>query len=75
MYPRINELIRTLHSHNISTFLVTNAQFPEAIRSIAINSVLSVAKIRLGTDLSYVCSVSHQPLHGFMSVIIVFIGT
>ena len=32
MYPRINELIRILHGHDISTFLVTNAQFPDAIR-------------------------------------------
>ena len=34
MYPRINELIRILHTHSISTFLVTNAQFPEAIRFV-----------------------------------------
>ena len=32
MYPRINELVRILHGHEISTFLVTNAQFPDAIR-------------------------------------------
>lgn len=34
MYPRINELVDDLHSRNISTFLVTNAQFPEAIESL-----------------------------------------
>eukprot|EP00921_Rhytidocystis_pertsovi_P022024 GHVQ01035260.1.p1 GENE.GHVQ01035260.1~~GHVQ01035260.1.p1 ORF type:complete len:716 (-),score=78.56 GHVQ01035260.1:2117-4264(-) len=34
MYPRINELIDLLHSKHISTFLVTNGQFPEAIRSL-----------------------------------------
>lgn len=32
MYPRINELVRILHGHDISSFLVTNAQFPDAIR-------------------------------------------
>lgn len=31
MYPKINELLDGLHKRNISTFLVTNAQFPEAI--------------------------------------------
>ena len=31
MYPRINELISELHAREISSFLVTNAQFPECI--------------------------------------------
>lgn len=34
MYPRINELIKILHGHEISSFLVTNAQFPDAIRLV-----------------------------------------
>ena len=34
MYPRINELVRILHGHEISSFLVTNAQFPDAIRLV-----------------------------------------
>ncbi|XP_066936277.1 S-adenosyl-L-methionine-dependent tRNA 4-demethylwyosine synthase TYW1-like isoform X2 [Clytia hemisphaerica] len=34
MYPEINELINLLHSKMISTFLVTNAQFPDAIRNL-----------------------------------------
>ncbi|XP_077995232.1 S-adenosyl-L-methionine-dependent tRNA 4-demethylwyosine synthase TYW1-like isoform X2 [Glandiceps talaboti] len=34
MYPEINKYIQLLHSHSISTFLVTNAQFPEAIRNL-----------------------------------------
>lgn len=33
-YPRINELLRMLHDRNISTFLVTNAQFPDAMRQL-----------------------------------------
>ena len=33
MYPRINELIGELHARKISGFLVTNAQFPEAIQA------------------------------------------
>ncbi|XP_040192684.1 S-adenosyl-L-methionine-dependent tRNA 4-demethylwyosine synthase TYW1-like isoform X2 [Rana temporaria] len=34
MYPEINQLLRLLHQQNISSFLVTNAQFPEEIRSL-----------------------------------------
>jgi tRNA wybutosine-synthesizing protein 1 len=31
MYPEINALVDELHGRRISTFLVTNAQFPEKI--------------------------------------------
>ena len=34
MYPEINALIKLLHEKGISTFLVTNAQFPDAIRFV-----------------------------------------
>lgn len=34
MYPRINDLVRELHARCISTFLVTNAQFPKAIEQL-----------------------------------------
>lgn len=34
MYPEINTLVRLLHQQGISTFLVTNAQFPDAIRYV-----------------------------------------
>ncbi|NWZ64422.1 TYW1 synthase, partial [Acrocephalus arundinaceus] len=34
MYPYINRFVRLLHHHGISTFLVTNAQFPEEIRRL-----------------------------------------
>merc|ERR1719378_2053340 len=34
MYPEINTLIDLLHKEKISTFLVTNAQFPDAIRDL-----------------------------------------
>ena len=33
-YPLINELIEEFHRRKISTFLVTNAQFPEQIRTL-----------------------------------------
>jgi tRNA wybutosine-synthesizing protein 1 len=33
-YPRINELVRLLHARRISTFLVTNAQFPESLATL-----------------------------------------
>jgi hypothetical protein len=32
MYPEINSLIDDLHARRISTFLVTNAQFPDCIQ-------------------------------------------
>ncbi len=35
IYPKINELIKKFHSQKISTFIVTNAQYPEAIRSLS----------------------------------------
>lgn len=34
MYPEINTLIKLLHSKGISSFLVTNAQFPDAIQKL-----------------------------------------
>jgi len=37
MYPQINEFIELLHSRGISSFLVTNAQFPDAIRYDAVH--------------------------------------
>jgi len=33
-YPRINELVGMLHDAGISTFLVTNGQFPDAIQAM-----------------------------------------
>lgn len=35
MYPEINRFITLLHSQQISSFLVTNAQFPDAIRNLS----------------------------------------
>ena len=32
MYPEINRFVDLLHEKGISSFLVTNAQFPDAIR-------------------------------------------
>lgn len=34
MYPEINRFIELLHNEEISTFLVTNAQFPDAIKTL-----------------------------------------
>ncbi|HLC72371.1 MAG TPA: 4-demethylwyosine synthase TYW1 [Candidatus Nanoarchaeia archaeon] len=33
-YPRMNELLDLFHQQGISTFIVTNAQFPEAIKTL-----------------------------------------
>ncbi|NXN12149.1 TYW1 synthase, partial [Indicator maculatus] len=34
MYPQINQFVKLLHQHGISSFLVTNAQFPDEIRNL-----------------------------------------
>jgi tRNA wybutosine-synthesizing protein 1 len=34
MYPKINEMLAELHNRQISSFLVTNAQFPERIEQL-----------------------------------------
>ncbi len=34
IYPKINELIDLFHKNKISTFLVTNAQYPEQIKNL-----------------------------------------
>lgn len=34
MYPQINEFVSLLHEKRISSFLVTNAQFPQEIRNL-----------------------------------------
>lgn len=34
MYPQISKLVGELHARRISTFLVTNAQFPDALRAL-----------------------------------------
>ncbi len=33
-YPRMNELVEQFHEKSISTFIVTNAQFPDCVRSL-----------------------------------------
>lgn len=43
MYPEINTFVRLLHTHNISSFLVTNAQFPQEIRYRCIYFVFFVS--------------------------------
>ena len=35
VYPKINELINKLHKRKISTFVVTNGQFPEELEALA----------------------------------------
>ena len=44
MYPEINRLVKLLHQKKISTFLVTNAQFPEAIRYSAYTCIYCTYK-------------------------------
>jgi tRNA wybutosine-synthesizing protein 1 len=34
LYPKINELLNLFHEHHISTFLVTNSQYPDEIKNL-----------------------------------------
>jgi len=34
MYPHINQMLKELHDRRISSFLVTNAQFPDRIAQL-----------------------------------------
>ena len=43
MYPRINEAIKEFNKKGISTFLVTNAQYPEQIRDLATTTQLYIS--------------------------------
>ncbi|KAI7860427.1 hypothetical protein BDC45DRAFT_430579 [Circinella umbellata] len=42
-YPHINEFVKLLHEHNISSFLVTNAQFPDKIAEMELVTQLYVS--------------------------------
>jgi tRNA wybutosine-synthesizing protein 1 len=42
-YPRINELMDSLHSRGISSFLVTNPQFPDALEKLKMITQLYVS--------------------------------
>lgn len=47
MYPEINKLLKLLHHRGISSFLVTNAQFPEEIRNL-----IPVTQLYVSVDAS-----------------------
>ncbi len=42
-YPHINELIHHFHEHQISTFLVTNAQYPDQIKNLEMVTQLYIS--------------------------------
>ena len=44
-YPRMNELIDLFHKNQVSTFLVTNGQYPEAIKNLK-----SITQLYLSVD-------------------------
>ena len=47
IYPRINEFIDELHKRRISSFMVTNAQFPEQMEDlVSLSSNLSFPAVR-----------------------------
>jgi tRNA wybutosine-synthesizing protein 1 len=42
-YPKINELVKLMHKKGISTFIVTNAQYPDAIKKLKTATQLYVS--------------------------------
>lgn len=46
MYPEINAFLRLLHQQRISSFLVTNAQFPDEIRYALSTSPSQIAPLQ-----------------------------
>lgn len=73
MYPRINELVAELHSRRMSTFLVTNAQFPDAIRALQPVTQLYVsvdAATKESLKVNQRCKFSRNPwlfVHKFLN--------
>ena len=55
MYPEINRFLEILHARRISSFLVTNAQFPEAIRNLT-----PVCQLYVSVDASTKVSHTHR---------------
>jgi hypothetical protein len=53
MYPEINVLIDELHRRHISTFLVTNAQFPDKIKTL---KPITQVIFELRSILAFKCS-------------------
>ncbi len=43
MYPRFNEICEGFHKRHISTFVVTNAQYPEAIKNLKLCTQLYIS--------------------------------
>jgi len=60
MYPKINKILDDLHGKKISTFLVTNAQFPEEMKSLR-----PVTQLYLSIDAPTPATLKaiDQPLH------------
>lgn len=55
MYPEINAILVELHRRQISSFLVTNAQFPERIRQLVPVTQLYVSVDAATRDTLKVC--------------------
>lgn len=60
MYPEINKFVQLLHAKSISSFLVTNAQFPDALRDMS-----PVTQLYVSIDASTKDSLKKidRPLH------------
>lgn len=70
MYPEINALVDELHERRISTFLVTNAQFPEKILMMKpITQVCGVCFVHGFPALKALHALNGTKLHNSLSLI------
>lgn len=70
MYPEINTLVRLLHEREISTFLVTNAQFPDAIRCYVLYNPHTLVKVESNCIPSYhMIDISHVVIKYYHDII------
>jgi len=62
-YPKINEMINEYHKRHLSTFLVTNAQFPEQLKKI------------LQEFVNYIYQLMHQQKMIYKKLIVLYLKT
>jgi len=73
MYPEINAILRELHQRRISSFLVTNAQFPDRIRHLVPITQLYVSVDAATRDTLKVSHCARPPCHYYNTHTIDFV--
>lgn len=74
MYPEINKFVKLLHAKNISSFLVTNAQFPDAIRYWINVSNLHTIQLDALVNLYLELLQSHVTRHAVVCQVMIYLN-